>query len=230
MWRTDAKVLPGKSRRCLQWELSRPVQRVAGRMQAIFTLLMTPIILLNIFGGIAGFVWLMVLGKWGSVGVAFAMLFGGVFLCGLAVLPGLIFALPAASLQGKGTVSSVIGAIIGSGALLWTYSVMAVWAWFTFRYFLQKSSYEDLWPHLLIIYTVVTVPWSYMAQKEQNEFSQISVGFLAIASAVAIGMLGWRVGQIDTVIYTFVAILGLGALFGIVTAILLSISARPYDY
>ncbi len=48
-------------------------------MQAILSLLIIPLGILNIFGGIASGIWLAILGEWGGIGAGLLASVGGAF-------------------------------------------------------------------------------------------------------------------------------------------------------
>jgi hypothetical protein len=71
-------------------------------MQAVFSLLAIPFILLNFLGGIVSGVWLAILGRWSDIGYGTVLFLSSSLLLGLAMMPGLIFAAPASLLAQKG--------------------------------------------------------------------------------------------------------------------------------
>ncbi|GAB3739951.1 hypothetical protein GCM10028794_24110 [Silanimonas algicola] len=162
-------------------------------MGALFNVLMIPLIAMNFIGGLVGVVWLLVLGQWSALGTALVLLIGGAFFCGLALLPGLLASGPALMMYDKGGASRIASYPLMLAGLLWTHSVMIVWAFGAFAYFRKLSDSGSLVPMMLIAYLVATAPWSYMAQKDVqsgNESSLASIFFLQASCFIAAVMLG----------------------------------------
>ena len=84
-------------------------------MSAIIGMLSLPLLLLNSFSGIVGGIWLAFIGDWGSIGLAILALFIGAFSCAILLLPGLLFAAPAAVLIEKGGLLSLLGYLSSQG-------------------------------------------------------------------------------------------------------------------
>ena len=159
-------------------------------MQALISLIFLPLALLNLLGGIVAGIWLAILGEWAGIGLGIAGLLGGALFCSLLLLPGFLISIPAVFLLSKGGLGKFLGFIIGMIGLLWTYIVMSGWGMFAFDYFIKRADASSYIPYLLWAYGVAIGPWTYMASKEQNDYSNISVFFLQIASAISIIMIG----------------------------------------
>ena len=72
------------------------------KLENLFLAAAVPLSLVNIFGGIVSGIWLAILGEWGVIGTGvLAMLISGMAL-GIAMMPGLIFAVPAATMLENG--------------------------------------------------------------------------------------------------------------------------------
>ena len=89
-------------------------------MQALISLLMVPLMILNIFGGIASGIWLAFLGEWGGIGVGLIATIGGAFFCSLLLLPGMLVSVPAIFMMDKGGILKALGFLIGMVGLFWT--------------------------------------------------------------------------------------------------------------
>jgi hypothetical protein len=68
----------------------------------LISALSIPLMLLNMLGGIVSGIWLAILGEWGAVGAGVLGLFVSTSLLGFALMPGLLFAVPAAYCLEKG--------------------------------------------------------------------------------------------------------------------------------
>jgi hypothetical protein len=133
-------------------------------MQAILSILTIPLMLLNFFGGIASGIWLAVLGQWWAIGYGIAGLFFSSFLLGVAMMPGLIFAAPAAMLAQKGRLILAFPLMLLSQ--LYTYLVVTAWCIFVFILFMSHSNSHLFWPLLIWSYGVALGPLMYMVQRE----------------------------------------------------------------
>jgi hypothetical protein len=133
-------------------------------MQALLGLLLLPIAILNFAGGIVGGIWLAVLGQWSLLGVGLGAAIASTMILGLILMPGMLFAAPAAAAIDKG--HYFIGTLSGIIALLWTNVVVVAWCVVTFFYCFEQSKSGSILPYLLWAYSVATGPWTYMASRE----------------------------------------------------------------
>jgi hypothetical protein len=162
-------------------------------MQAIFSLLAIPFVLLNMLGGIVSGIWLAVLGQWWAIGYGIAAIFFSSFAIGLAMMPGLIFAAPAAMLAQKGKLILAFPLMLLSQ--FYTYVVIIAWCIFVFNSFVSNSTLSSFWPLLIWSYGVALSPLTYMSQREQQAgngegsvmttfFAQIAYVVMAVAAAL----------------------------------------------
>src|SRR4051812_35285826 len=121
-------------------------------MQALLSILTIPIMVLNAFGGILSGVWLAILGQWWAIGYGIAGLFISTTLLGFAMMPGLIFAAPAAILTEKGKLVLAFPLMLLSQ--LYTYLVIVAWCLLVYVFFMSRSTASLFWPLLI---------WSYGA-------------------------------------------------------------------
>jgi hypothetical protein len=150
-------------------------------MQAIALALMIPLMLLNVFGGLVGGIWLAVLGRWSALFSGIGFLIAGAFILSILMLPGMLFAAPAAMAAEKGR--NVIAAIFGLPAILWTYAVMVGCCILTFSWIVSKG--EGEFPFLLWGYAVATGPWAFLASKDSqagNDSSGIPLVFAQLGT------------------------------------------------
>jgi len=156
-------------------------------LNAILALLLGPIMLLNIFGGIVSGIWLAVLGMWNPIFIGLIALIGSSFLLSFALMPGILLVIPAAKFA-ENKRYFVMGVFVFAGAL-YTYSIIAMWCHEVMWVFVQKAtSMGSLVPLLLWSYGVAIGPLSFMASKEEdNEFSAFLVFFAAL-SYIASGL------------------------------------------
>lgn len=167
-------------------------------MQALLAVLMIPLIALNFAGGIAGGIWLIVEGEWQVLLACVAYGVLSPIALGLAVMPGLVFAVPSGALLERGHV--VLGAILGLPAIIWTQLIMAgscllvVW-WVSGQWHVGAP-----WPYLLCAYAAATAPWTYLAQKEiqsGNDAASMPVFFIQLATVSMLVGTALKGGQMD---------------------------------
>ena len=71
-------------------------------LTGLITALSIPLMILNMLGGIVSGIWLIILGEWGAVGTGLIFFSVSTGLLGLAILPAMLFAAPAALCAAKG--------------------------------------------------------------------------------------------------------------------------------
>jgi hypothetical protein len=135
-------------------------------------------------GGVISGIWLAILGHWGAIGYGLLFLAFSSFGLGLAMIPGLIFAAPAASMVEKG--SKIGGYFLGLLSTLYTYGVLTAWCLAILTYYLKNADNESIIPLLIWSYGVATGPIAWMAHKERNEYSMISTFFIQLAYLIDI--------------------------------------------
>jgi hypothetical protein len=150
----------------------------------LITVLLIPIGFINVLGGIVSGIWLAILGHWGAIGYGLLFLAFSSFGLGLAMMPGLIFAAPAAMMVEKG--SKIGGYFFGLLSTLYTYGVLTAWCLAILAYYLKDADQDSIIPLLIWSYGVATGPIGWMAQKERNEYSMISTFFVQLAYLIGI--------------------------------------------
>ena len=165
--------------------------KVAGTLGILvgsLSLLIVPIMLLNMFGGIVSGVWLLILGKWWALGYGAGLLLASTFGLSLALLPSVLLMTPAVYLASKGyTWIAFPFALLGT---LWTYTVMMVWCVWVLNLYMQYADTGSFYPLLVWSYGTATGPWTYMASKEDNPGSTIAavaaqVGYIVMMIMVS---------------------------------------------
>jgi hypothetical protein len=153
----------------------------------LFSALSIPLVLINMLGGVVSGIWLAILGEWGSIGYGLLFLFVGAFTIGLALLPGLVLAGPAAYFHEKGVKSGFyFFAFLSS---LYTIAVITVWCCIVLWFFTGRADSSSIIPILIWSYGAATGPLSYLAQKDLqsgNPYAAISTFFAQIAFLVAV--------------------------------------------
>jgi hypothetical protein len=134
-------------------------------MEALMALLMLPIIVLNVLGGIIGGIWLLINGDWATFIRGLGYMVFGAFAVSILLLPGMILAVPMAKLLEDGR--DKLAFVVGLPALLWTYVVVMTSCLCVFSWIMSRVEGSAI-PYLLWSYAVATAPWSYMAQKDSQ--------------------------------------------------------------
>lgn len=186
------------------------------------TVLAVPLGLINMLGGIVSGIWLAILGEWGIIGYGIAALFVSGIGLGLAMVPGLLLAAPAAALLEKGNKFGFY--FFGFLSALYTIAVLTVWCIAVLFFFTKQANADSIIPILIWSYGVATGPIAWMAQNEMqggNEYSMISTFFAQAAYIlVIIAILFFRVSLLDvTVLFGVVMFIGLIIQFRIASQI-----------
>jgi len=176
------------------------------------TVLSVPLGLINMLGGIVAGIWLAILSEWGIIGYGIAALFVSGIGLGIAMMPGLLFAAPAAALHEKG--NKIGFYIFGFLGALYTIAILTVWCIAVLFFFAKQANADSIIPILIWSYGVATGPIAWMAQKEMqggNEYSMISTFFAQVAYLlVIIAILLFRVSLLDvTILFGVIMFIGL---------------------
>jgi hypothetical protein len=187
------------------------------------TALAVPLGLLNMLGGIVAGIWLAILGKWGIIGYGIAALFVSGFGLGIAMMPGLLFAAPAAALLEKGNKLGFY--FFGFLSALYTVAILTVWCIAVLYFFARQADPSSIVPILLWSYGVATGPIGWMAQKEAQggggEGAMISTFFAQVAYVIVIlAVLFFHVSVVDVaVLFGLIMVGGLLVQFRIASQI-----------
>lgn len=168
-------------------------------MQALMAIIIIPLILLNFAGGIVGGVWLAIRGEWSVIGLGILYMIATPLALGLAILPGLIFAAPAAALMERRHI--FLGGLVALPALAWTYAVLGGSCLLVVAYTSAAWDGEAMLAYLLWAYAVAMAPWAYLAQKDEQAgqrgsgatlfFAQVSIVSMGIGTLLNGAPLYW---------------------------------------
>lgn len=150
-----------------------------------------PLMLLNVLGGIVSGIWLAILGEWGAIVTGVLSVFVSSELLGFALMPGLLFAAPAAYCAEKGkTIGLVLFVALSS---IYTMGLITAWCCAVLFYFVRDATTTTVIPLMIWSYGVAIGPWSYMASKDQGPggegFASTMATFLAELAYVVIILL-----------------------------------------
>ena len=134
----------------------------------IINALSVPIMFLNMFSGIIAGIWLIIIGKWAPVGVAITAALVSSFAIGFAMLPAMIFSIPAAKMLNKGT--GLIGYLLFFCSSVYVFGVLWYWSTFIFGIYASYvgSDGTGVIPLMLMAYSVATAPVGHLASKESD--------------------------------------------------------------
>jgi len=156
---------------------------------AFFSAMSVSIGFLNIFGGIVSGIWLAFLGQWRPIDIGLLSLFRTTWLIGFALMPGLLFAAPAAMPFERGHRFTDVAL-----AKLYTTAVIVTWSYLVLLFFARMATPTSLLPILLWSYGIATGPWAFLAQDQQgdggNPYSLLNVFFLSVAYIIARSQFG----------------------------------------
>lgn len=125
-----------------------------------------PILLLNLFGIVAGAIWLAVIGKWDSIGYGILSLIVSNFALAVAMRPNVWIGAPADGfLQGGNRLGFYFFSALST---VYSLAVLAVWCVGVLFFFVRHSDANSIIPSLLWSYGVVTPPMIWLARKDEQ--------------------------------------------------------------
>ncbi|HVY88472.1 MAG TPA: hypothetical protein VG942_06360, partial [Hyphomonadaceae bacterium] len=148
-------------------------------MSAIVAVVMLPLVILNFLGGIAGAVWLAILGRWDLVGAGIAYAIAGPLLLSLPLMLGMAFALPAMkAVEHNNIVAGILLAVI---SCVWNAAIMTASAVTVFVYIMKDyDPSHPIWPYLLLAYGTAMGPWAFLARKDAQSGNENSSTMVAL--------------------------------------------------
>ena len=176
----------------------------------LLSVLVVPLGILNMFGGIISGIWLAILGEWGLIGYGILALFVSGMGLGLAMAPGLIFAAPAAAMLEKG--NKVGWYFFGLLSTIYTVGILTAWCILVLVYYTKYADSNSIIPVLIWSYGIATGPIVWLAQKDLqsgNEYAMITTFFIEVAYILTI----------LAILLVGVSLLNVLVLFGVVMSI-----------
>lgn len=123
-----------------------------------------PLGLINTFVMIIAGMWLAILGEWGLIGSGILVLFISIFGLVSALMPGMLFAGPAAAFYKKGNKLGFY--IFGCLSTLYSMAVLSAWCIAILYYFTKDANSDSFIPTLLWSYGVAIGPVLWISQKD----------------------------------------------------------------
>ncbi len=168
-------------------------------MRALMAIIVVPLIVLNFTSGIVGGVWLGILSQWLLIGAGVVYMIASPLALGLAIMPGMIFAAPAAALADRGNV--ILAAVLALPSLAWTYVVLGGSCVLVTHFTTTAWITGPVWPYLLWAYSAAIAPWAFMAQRDAQTgsddagvalfFAQLGTVAMLVATVVKDAPLDW---------------------------------------
>lgn len=166
------------------------------------TMIAIPLGIINMLGGIVSGIWLAFLGEWGLIGFGILMLIISGMGLGLAMMPNLIFALPAAAMLEKG--NKFGGYFFAFLSSLYTICVLVAWCVLVLIYCTKQASQDSIIPVLIWSYGISTGPIAWLAQKDLqggNENAMVTTFFIEVAYLLTIlGILLFGMSLLDVLV------------------------------
>jgi hypothetical protein len=141
--------------------------------------------LFNALGGLIAGIWLMILGEWKAIGMGLVFVLGGSFAIGIAMMPGLILALPMVFFEKHKIKIGMY--LFGLFSLAYTYFVLSVWSIACLLYFSNMAKESSYTPMLIWGYGVALGPIVFLASKERdNEYTAFAVLTISICLVLSL--------------------------------------------
>lgn len=157
---------------------------------AALEILVFPFMLLNIFGVLAGAIWLAIIGKWAALGIGLLSMCFSASVVGFALMPGTLINLAAAPFFGKRL--WFLGFPFLLAGTIYDYAIVAAWCFGVVVFFVVKAGSDTTFPALLWAYGVSITPLSYMAQRSAGRddpgFADVLVTFSAQLAVVVMAV------------------------------------------
>jgi len=182
-------------------------------LSAIFSALFVPILILDLLGGIVGFIWLATYGEWGIIIGGIGYMIFSTIMISLLLIPSMLLAMPAGFFAER---KQYLG--LGVFGLL-SASYIAILIYFTCAFIFQSYTSlvpdgNSILPYLLWCYATATTPWAYMASKEGRDATGtfIALFFTKIGLLIVVISTGLLSVSLDTSLNYFAFIMFLEVL------------------
>jgi hypothetical protein len=143
---------------------------------AFATMILMPLIILNIFSGIVGGIWLAIIGQWKLIVAGLVLSFVMPWIYSIVSLPAMGLGMLASSAGERGYKISAF--ILISLASIYNYALLAGWTLLVLLFFIRNIESGSFVPYLLGGYATAMSPLGYMASKEPPDSTGTSLGFL----------------------------------------------------
>jgi hypothetical protein len=161
-----------------------------------------PFKLIFALGGLYALVKLAIEGEWLAIALGVSGIFVGPVMLGLLLLPGAVFAVPAAKALERGTTKTF--ATLSAFSLAYTFVVFAIWGTVIFFYFLQNLPSNLQLAAIYWSFVVASAPVAFLAYKERdNPHSQLSTTIFILTCLIAGIVVQFIDGRYEFVAFVF---------------------------
>lgn len=170
-----------------------------------------PLGLINTSVMILAGTWLAILGEWGLIGSGILVLFISIFGLVSALMPGMLFAGPAAAFSKKGNKLGFF--IFGYLGILYSTAVLSAWCIAILYYFTKDANSDSFLPTLLWSYGVAIGPVLWISQKDiqsGEKHAMISTFFAQAACFLVILASLFTKVSLSGIIIPFVIVMSAG--------------------
>jgi len=145
---------------------------------AFLSIIVMPLIILNIFSGIVGGIWLAIIGQWKLIIAGLLLSIVMPYIYAIVSLPGIGLSVVAVSAGEKGSKLGVL--ILSFLSSIYDYALLSVWSLFVLLFFIQRMESGSFIPYLLWAYSTVMAPLGFMASKEPPDSTGTSLGLFFV--------------------------------------------------
>lgn len=196
-------------------------------MQAFFLIVMIPLTIMQVIGGIVSGVWLTVLEQWWAIGYGVAAMIAP-YALPVLLSPGVLAAGPAIRLIERGRIVAAVPFVFISQ--LFVFAAVSAWCVAVFRLFMWNAYGGVFWPLLVWSYVVALGPWLYLARGEHQsrpgEGSFMAMFFAQLAYAAMAAAFVLYGLEFDELVAVFAAVMTAGVLVQTATAIAMMVEAE----
>lgn len=162
---------------------------VEGIGLAFLSALVMPLMMLNIFSGLVGGIWLAILGKWKLIGAGLLLSFAMPWAYAIISLPA--FGLAALAILAKEKGSKINLFVLGFLSSIYNYVLLSLWNIVVLSNYLRGTESGSFVPHLLWAYSIAMAPLGYMASKEPPDSTGTTIGLFFAEVCFIILAISW---------------------------------------
>lgn len=151
-------------------------------VMGLVNVLLVPLMVLDVFGGVVSGIWLLIIGDWRSVLLGIGIVIVSSFSLSILMLPSLLFAGLAALGKRGGRIIAVVLSLLYIGAII------VIWCSVVLFLFGRQLSPKNLVPVMIWSHGVAVGPWAYLASHEDNPHSMLSTFFADLGYVVVLLM------------------------------------------
>jgi len=183
---------------------------------ALINTVVSFIVILNFISGIAGGIWLAILGKWLLILAGIVIGFIMPYAYWIAALPAMGLAVLTAFFADRK--NKLLAASSGFLASLYSNGLMIIWVIWVFGIFMKDAEGWAIIPHLFWGYATMMAPLSFMASKEPPESTGTTMAVFFAQICYFIYVLFYFLGE--QFLYWLLAMIALAILFSLFSAIM----------